>query len=128
MRTLSLLVFIALCVSSAFAYLCSTPTGRYVGESHECVALVKAACNAPATKNWRKGGLVKGNWGIPYGTAIATFAGSKYGGHAAIYLGQTPSGIQVVDQWNGQPSHKRTIHFDNSRSVVNNGNLYYVIN
>ena len=35
---------------------------------------------------------------IPVGTAIATFTSGQYGGHAAIFISQDTSGIQVWDQ------------------------------
>eukprot|EP01092_Planopodium_desertum_P007681 TRINITY_DN3177_c0_g1_i1.p1 TRINITY_DN3177_c0_g1~~TRINITY_DN3177_c0_g1_i1.p1 ORF type:complete len:114 (-),score=7.33 TRINITY_DN3177_c0_g1_i1:127-468(-) len=111
------------------SYICPNPKdyiGQYFGESHECVALVKYACKAPATVNWRPGVRVKGNT-ITYGTAIATFPdGTHYSGHAAIYLGQTSEGIQVVDQWVGQVAHTRTIRFGGS-GISNDGNGFYVI-
>ena len=106
--------------------------GKYYGESHECVALVKYWCNAPETAKWGRGELVKGS-DILKGTAIATFNSSgKYANivgqsHAAIYLSQDSSGIQVIDQWDGQVAHNRTIRFDNSATPVNNGNKFYVI-
>jgi hypothetical protein len=35
---------------------------------------------------------------IAYGTAIATFSGDRYSGHAAIYVSQNRDGIHVYDQ------------------------------
>lgn len=58
----------------------------------------------PHTAAWQRGALVKGNVNMVPGTAIATFDPSgKYGNHtdgrshAAIYLGQDATGIQVLD-------------------------------
>jgi hypothetical protein len=108
----------------------------------QCVALVKAACGCPQTALWKRGALVKG---IPlaYGTAIATFDPPSaehpeglYGNHtdgrshAAVYLGQDVVGIQVMDQWLGQPVHKRTLRFRGGEpgvKDVNNGDKFYVV-
>lgn len=79
------------------------------------------------TSQWRRGPQVKGNRGIPRGAAIATFPNGKYSGHAAIYVGQNSEGIQVWDQWVGQPVHSRTIRWNGNR-LQNNGNSYYAIN
>eukprot|EP01031_Cornospumella_fuschlensis_P037208 gene37208-45163_t len=114
------------------SYICSNPDdvadGEFHGESEECVALVKEECGAPQTARWTRGTLVKGNT-ITKGTGIATFEGSgnSYQGHAAIYLGQDATGIQVVDQWRGHGASKRTIRFGGS-GVSNDGNKFYTIN
>jgi len=101
---------------------------KYFGESRHCVAAVKHFCRAPQTSLWRKGLHVKNNQGIRAGTAIATFDSPNdgYRGHAAIYLGQNSSGLQVLDQWVGQPFHLRTIYFGRPK-VSNDGNKFYVI-
>lgn len=106
--------------------------GAAIG-SGECVALVQAWTGAPNTGSWRQGVAVKGNDGlISKGTAIATFVQGVYpnnrsGNHAAIYISQDAQAIYVIDQWNGQGSHRRPIYFDNARSASNNGNGFYVI-
>ena len=106
--------------------------GKAVG-SGQCVALVQAATNAPHTSLWTEGPAVWGNTNIPVGTAIATFIDGKYpskphGNHAAIYMGQDATGIQVIDQWLGQKPHKRTIRINNSSSnIVNHADAYSVI-
>ena len=104
-----------------------------VGNGH-CVAYARAAALMPHTGLWRKGKLVQGNNMIAIGTAIATFDeagryGNKVNGtsHVAIYLGQTPLGIQVMDQWVGQPVHERTISFKSAPREVNDGRNYYVV-
>ena len=58
---------------------------------------------------WREGTKIKkGVMGALPGTAIATFVNGKYpqtgstGKHAAVYMGQNDSGIQVLDQWAAQ--------------------------
>lgn len=100
----------------------------HVGESHECVAVVKYFAKAPQTTIWKKGAKVKGNTSIRSGTAIATFdSRGKFYGHAAIYINQTPAGINVYDQWNEMPLHFRTIPFRGYGYVSNDGDQFYVI-
>lgn len=131
------------------AYIASTPSA-YVGKSvgnGQCVAYTQKAANMPRTVAWKRGALVKGNTAIALGTAIATFdANGRYGNHtdgsshAAIYLGQDASGIQVLDQWmtykklpSGErvatPHYvsKRTIRFHKAPRAENNGDNYYVV-
>jgi hypothetical protein len=103
-------------------------TPPYYGQ---CVSYVKAVVTSlPATSQWRKGVLVKGSLNIAKGTVIATFnANSQYHGHAAIYEGQTPQGINVVDQWitpPQQPIHRRLIRFG-AHGISNDGNKFYVV-
>lgn len=116
-------------------YLAADPAaffGEVVGDG-QCVAFVKAASGAPQTKAWRRGSLVKGDTGLAKGTAIATFDddgtyGSRTDGtcHAAIYLGQTKDGAQVLDQFVGQAVHFRTLRFGGTPKV-NDGNAFHVI-
>ncbi|MBV8492663.1 MAG: BPSL0067 family protein [Alphaproteobacteria bacterium] len=101
----------------------------------QCVAYVKIAAHAPATGHWKRGALIKDNRSVKSGTAIATFdPNGKYGSHvdgrshAAIYLSQDKHGLIVVDQWVGQPVHKRVIRFGvPGAKPVNDGNQFYVI-
>ena len=94
--------------------------GQYVGESHQCVAFVKAAAGAPATGAWRQGAAVLGNLTLAPGTAIACgwdehgrYRSLKHGNHAAIYIGQKGNFIEVWDQWEGQTVKKSTkVHHD----------------
>jgi hypothetical protein len=44
----------------------------------------------------------------------------------AIYLGQDDAGIQVIDQWQGQPTHHRTIRWGGS-GRSNDGDAFSVI-
>jgi len=135
--------------SQLMAYIASTPSA-YIGKSvgnGQCVAYTQKAANMPRTVAWKRGALVKGNTSIAPGTAIATFdANGRYGNHtdgsshAAIYLGQDASGIQVLDQWmtykklpGGErvatPHYvsKRTIRFHKAPRAENNGDNYYVV-
>jgi hypothetical protein len=108
--------------------------GTVIGTG-QCVALVQKVARAPLTGSWKRGKKVKGELLLPEGTAIATFnASGKYANkmdgssHAAIYVSQTAVGIDVYDQWLGQPTHKRTIRFRNgSGTAVNDGDQFYVI-
>ena len=121
------------------AYLATNPeaySGQAVGTG-QCVAFVEQASGAPHTAAWQKGALVRGNAAIQAGTAIATFGpngtytNSTDGtSHAAIYMGQNAAGLQVWDQWTGQPVHQRTIRFQGAAPgvrPVNDGDAYYVI-
>ncbi len=105
--------------------------------SGQCVAFVQKASGAPMTSLWKRGAQVKGNPGVLKGTAIATFEGNgKYGNttdgssHGAIFVGQNAEGLQVWDQWIGQPVHQRTIHYRGAAlgtRPVNDGDAFYVI-
>ncbi|CAG2176957.1 unnamed protein product, partial [Oppiella nova] len=116
---------------------CSDPSsskGQYVGESHECVALVKAKCsnmrNFP-TYNWVRGRNVKDNCNsITRYTAVATFVapGNKYKGHAAIFESCDSDGVWVWDQWVGQPTHRRQMRFGNTAHwPSNDGSALYTV-
>ena len=122
-----------------------TLEGTYKGKSYtndggktECVEFIRQALDAPATAHWREGTKIKkGTTTVLAGTAIATFVNGKYpqtgstGKHAAIYLGQTGDGIQVLDQWASQGMVlPRTIHWGPRQpnpSPSNDGNAFSVI-
>ena len=121
------------------AYIATDPSS-YEGQAvvtGQCVAFVQTASGAPLTSAWRRGALVKGDTTLAAGTAIATFsADGQYtnsmdgSSHAAIYTGQDAAGLQVWDQWKGQPVHQRTIRFQNGAPgvhPVNDGDAFYVI-
>ena len=122
------------------AYVAPSPEtyqGQVVGTG-QCVAFVEKASGAHLTSGWRRGTTVKGNAAqIQKGTAIATFdSNGTYGNHtdgtshAAIYVGQDANGIQVWDQWTGQPVHQRTVRFQGGApgvKPVNDGDAFYVI-
>ncbi|RWS21138.1 secreted protein-like protein [Leptotrombidium deliense] len=112
----------------------STYVGKYVGESHECVGLVKALCDNMvnfATPNWVRGQNVKDNCKtISKWTAVATFTApnNKYKGHAAIFESCDVDGVWVYDQWNGQPVHRRKMKFGNTNNYPSNdGSALYTI-
>lgn len=111
---------------------------RFLGQSvgsGQCVALVQAADpNVGLTRTWTQGAQVMGNTELKPGTAIATFDGSgRYANatdgssHAAIYLGQNAQGIQVQDQWAGQPSQVRTIRWNSGGTASNTGSAFHVV-
>lgn len=119
------------------AYVAQNPAsylGKVVGTGH-CVPYVQAAASAPVTKMWRRGAKVRGNIALKSGTAIATFdPAGTYGSHtdgrshAAIYESQDAGGINVIDQWIGQPVHRRKIRFKNGAGkAVDDGDQYYVV-
>lgn len=121
------------------AYIATAPAsyqGQVVG-SGQCVAYVQQASGAPLTANWSQGDLVRGNPTIQPGTAIATFGpdgtytnSTDGSSHAAIYMSQDDAGLQVWDQWTGQPVHQRTIRFQGGAPgvhPVNDGDAFYVI-
>lgn len=121
------------------AYIASDPSnyqGQAVG-SGQCVAFVQQAAHAPQTVLWKRGALVKGNTALSEGTAIATFSDAGAytnsldgSSHAAIYAGQDAAGLQVWDQWKGQPVHQRTIRYQGGAAgvhPVNDGDAFYVI-
>lgn len=122
---------------------------RFLGQSvgnGQCVAFARAAALLPHTSVWSRSEWVP-DATLVVGTAIATFdpAGRYINdtngrSHAAIYIGQTASGIIVLDQWVStikgsdgkiehlvQPVHERTILFRNTTKMVNDGRNYYVI-
>jgi hypothetical protein len=118
------------------SYIAANPdqyAGQVVGDG-QCVAFVRTASGAPATASWSQGAQAKGS-AIAAGTAIATFdPNGTYGNHtdgtshAAIYIGQDAGGLQVWDQWVGQPVHQRTIAFrGGAGKPVNDGDAFYVI-
>ncbi len=85
----------------------------------------------PATSSWKKGAAVKNNAKIAPGTVIATFnAADRYAGHAAIYVSQSPAGINVYDQYVTPPSPKavgpRTLRWG-AHGNSNNGDKFYVV-
>ena len=120
--------------------------GGYVGE---CVSLVKHQCpqlRGRSTSTWTAGEFVKSATNIATLTAIATFnASGKYSGHAAIFVSRNAQGIEVWDQWADRPAiaasttqkarparpgkgvGKRVIRFDSSKSIVDDGNQYRII-
>ncbi len=102
----------------------------------ECVEFIQQTLKAPQTKFWIEGRKVtKDGPVLPIGTAIATFVDGKYpqtgssGKHAAIYLGQDATGIQVLDQWRAQGEvRRRTIRWTPTKSgLSNDGNAFSAI-
>lgn len=115
-------------------YSCQDPSkhaGKIIGDG-QCVAFVRSCSGAPPSSQWREGSRVRGA-GLSSGTAIATFVNGKYpdentGQHAAIYIKQDTMGIEVWDQWVGQPVHKRVIQFKGGQgSRSNDGDAFSVI-
>jgi hypothetical protein len=119
-----------------------TLTGSYGGKSYlnaaghaECVEFIHQTLKAPPTKLWREGKKVtQDDPSIAPGTAIATFVDGSYpqegstGKHAAIYVGQDASGVQVLDQWTSQGEvRQRTIYWKPHQphpGLSNDGNAF----
>jgi hypothetical protein len=107
--------------------------GVRVGTGH-CVALVRELAGLPPTAHWRRGMLVR-DGDVPAGAAIATFdSDGRYGNHtdgrshACILEAETTEGLEVVDQWMGQPCQRRTIRFKGGRGKpVDDGDAYHII-
>jgi hypothetical protein len=96
-----------------------------------CVSYVKRVCpTLPSyTGAWKKGAQVKGNNFIAEGTVIANF--NKHGrfeGHAAIYVGQSPAGVTVYDQYAHPPKPigPRILRWGQGTDV-NNGDKFHVV-
>lgn len=112
---------------------------KYIGQSTgsgQCVALVQTAKpEVGKTSGWTRGEAVRGNAALQPGTIIATFdAAGRYANaedgssHAAIYLGQDESGIQVLDQWLGKAAAVRTIAWSRPGATASNtGDRYHVV-
>jgi hypothetical protein len=105
--------------------------GQSVG-SGQCVALAQATSDVGLTSTWVPGEQVQGASDIATGTVIATFGedgtytNTPGQSHTAIYLGQNDQGIQVMDQWSGQPAHYRTIPWTTSNQYES-GSQFYVV-
>ncbi len=108
------------------------PTQDAPGYCGECVSFVKRVCETlPATKDWKRGDLAKGNKDIKDGTVIATFSsdGAYNFGHAAIYVSQNASGISVYDQYNGsapKAAGPRRLKFGGT-GESNDGDKFFVV-
>jgi hypothetical protein len=108
--------------------------GRKVG-SGQCVAYVQAAAHAPNTGIWTAGvNVMKAPAGvIAKGTVIATMVDNQYpnhayGNHAAIYLSHDMNGIMVLDQWIGQPVHRRLVQPHGGQgNPSNDADAFYVV-
>lgn len=118
------------------AYRCDNPEkyeGKVVDDGH-CARFVQIAAGAPQTSIWQKGEHVQKAAYISKGTVIATFDGNgkyptdKQGKHAAIYISHDQYGIEVWDQWVGQPVHKRKIMYkEGNHYRSNDGDTFYVV-
>lgn len=119
-------------------YTCINPE-RYLNRSigtGQCVAFVQECAAVPHTSMWRPGLKVLGNLSLPKGVAIATFRDGQYpnhssGNHAAIYLGQSASGIQVLDQWMShgipRPVQERTIRSKGGIGTMSDDAEFYFV-
>lgn len=104
---------------------------RFKGECAAGVQYVFHKARRPlgVTTSWKQGVRVKGN-NVRPGTAIAAFRNGKYSqDHAAIFIRETSTGLEVWDQFNNprKPWGKRILRFMNNNDRSNNGNLFFVI-
>ena len=122
-------------------------TGKYYGESQQCVALVKDVTGLGPTATWAQGQNVQqavqsGNL-PPIGTGIATFGSQGTytnsldgSSHAAVITGYPKdasgnvTGVQVFEQYAGSGGAKiHTYYFnDTSGNILKNGSNYSIIN
>ena len=128
------------CVSTPGQAAPAGAYGNFIGRTAgngQCVALVRAINPGLGfTASWVRGEPVRGNTDLQPGTVIATFnANGRYtsatdgSSHTAVYLSQDSKGIQVLDQWRGQPAAVRTIPWTNPNGTkADNGNHYYTVN
>lgn len=118
------------------AYVAVNPhawNGKVIDDGH-CVAHVREVCKAPHTSAWKQGVKAK-DANYILGCAVATFdPDGSYGNHtdgrshAAVLLYITQQGLQVMDQWQGQPVHERTIRFkDGDGLPVDDGDAFYIV-
>src|SRR5207248_1303740 len=107
-------------------------SGTQVGESSQCVALVKTCTGAPDTSRWRRGRQVVTS-NLPYGTAIAKFeADGTYSqtgnGHTGILIGLRSDGsFDIYDQNWGQPSIVRRHTINGTGGGVYDPKAYYEV-
>ena len=110
---------------------------RYSGKvvaNGQCVRFVQEVGGMPHTSHWRRGAKVRGSH-PPKGTVIATFdPNGRYGNHtdgrshAAVFVGEQQAGLDVWDQWSGQPVHQRLIRFrGGAGKKVNDGDAFHVV-
>ena len=112
--------------------------GRYMNQvvdNGHCVRFCQiVAKTLPHTSRWARGKKVRGGQ-VPPLAIVATFnTEGRYANaidgtsHAAVFLHETSEGIEVWDQWQGQPVHRRIIRFrDGASKPVNDGDRFYVV-
>jgi hypothetical protein len=99
-----------------------------------CVALCQEAGPIGHTSTWRRGQAVRGAT-LPAGVLIATFSDAgRYenrtdgASHCAILIGQSESGLWVIDQWQGRTCSRRVIRFKGGAGqAVDDGDRYFTI-
>jgi hypothetical protein len=104
---------------------------NYCGYDGECVSFVKGVThNNTTTSGWGKGANVF--TGLAAGTVIATFSGSSYYGHTAVFLkyikdgSGNVTGIRVADE-NWTPSKVMKHNLYKSGSGTSDANNYYAV-
>lgn len=108
--------------------------GNVVADGH-CVRLCRKVSKAPHTSLWEAGVKVRGGE-VPDGVIIATFHpvtkayenDTTGRSHAAVFLGELPEGLRVLDQWRGHPVAERLIRFKGgAQPHVDDGDSYFVV-
>lgn len=108
--------------------------GTVVGDGH-CVPYVQRVSDVPHTSLWRRGASVNDFEPPPTNAIVATFdAHGRYANaldgssHAAVFLYRHETGIEVLDQWLGQPVHRRTIRFRQGQGhAANDADRFFVV-
>lgn len=108
--------------------------GTVVGNG-QCVIFCQRVSDVPHTSLWRKGAAVTDELPPPVNAIIATFnAQGRYANatdgssHAAVFLSRHQAGIEVFDQWLGQPVHRRTIRFRGGQGhAANDASRFHIV-
>jgi hypothetical protein len=106
-----------------------------VVDNGQCVRFLQVAAGVPHTSEWRRGAKVRDAAAFMPGVCIATFdPGGAYGNHedgsshAAFLLARAPDGLEVSDQWQGQPVHTRLIRYKGGEGLAcDDGDAYHFI-
>lgn len=106
--------------------------GTVVGNG-QCVIYCQRVSDVPHTSLWRKGEAITDQ--TPVNVIVATFnAQGRYANatdgssHAAVFLSRHEAGIEVIDQWLGQPVHRRTIRFRQGQGhAANDASRFYIV-
>jgi hypothetical protein len=89
----------------------------------------------PHTSEWQRGERCRDVANFQPGVCIATFdPNGTYGNHedgsshAAFLLARTPDGLEVSDQWSGQPVHTRLIRYKGGEGLAcDDGDAFHII-
>lgn len=110
--------------------------GMTISNGH-CVPYCQHVSTVPHTSRWEPGVKVRGG-DVPSGAIIATFhpdtrayendTSERRRSHAAVFLGELPEGLRVLDQWLGHPVAERLIRFKGgAQPHADDGDWYFVV-